>query len=75
MATRATPEKALDVTKICGVISRISTDLNSVSGIKAKLTSIGNTAERIDDDIRTMEINIRKSLDELQQLLNVPSSR
>ena len=75
MSTRAAPQKAVDVTKICGVIGKITTDLNSVSGIKAKLTSIGNTAERIDDDIRTMEKNIRDSLDDLHELLSVSSSK
>lgn len=73
MKIRETPSKAIDVTRICGVISKISTDLNSIRGIKAKLTRIGTTAEEIDDDIRALEQSIRQSLEELQELISKSS--
>jgi hypothetical protein len=74
MNIREISSKTLDVTKICGVISKISTDLNSVAGIKAKLTRINTTSEEIDDDIKTLEKNIRQSLEELQNLLRPNTS-
>lgn len=73
MKIREAPGKAIDVTRICGVISKISTDLNSIRGIKAKLTRIGTTAEEIDGDIRALEQGIRQSLEELQELLSKSS--
>jgi len=73
MKIREAPGKAIDVTRICGVISKISTDLNSMRGIKAKLTRIGTTAEEIDGDIRALEQSIRQSLEELQELLSKSS--
>jgi hypothetical protein len=74
MKIHETPDKIVDINRICGIISKISTDLNSVRGIKAKLTSIGNTAEAIDDDIGLVEQNIRNSLRELQELLSFTSN-
>lgn len=64
------PEKIIDTTKIYGVISKISNDLNAIRGIKAKLTKIGTTSEAIATDIKTLETNIRESLEELQTILH-----
>lgn len=66
---REMPERIIDTTKICGIISKISNDLNAIRGIKAKLTSIGTTSEAIATDIKSLETNIRGSLDELQDIL------
>jgi hypothetical protein len=68
-------EKAIDITKIYGLIGKIGNDLNAVRGIKAKLTSIGNTSEEITSDVKTMEKNIRDSLDELQNILGQNSTK
>jgi len=69
MKIHETPQRSIDTGKICGIISKISNDLNTVKGIKAKLTSIGSTAETIADDIKSLEQNIRDSLDDLQDAL------
>jgi hypothetical protein len=68
--TRETPERVIDLQKICSIKDRIINDLSAIKGIKAKLTSIGNTAETISDDIAALEQNIRDSLRELQEVLN-----
>jgi len=67
---RQGPEKILDTTKIYGVISKISNDLNAIKGIKAKLTKIETTSEEIAIDIKSLETNIRESLEELQTILH-----
>ena len=64
------PGKIIDTTKIYGVISKISNDLNAIRGIKAKLTTIGTTSEAIVTDIKSLETNIRESLEELQTILH-----
>lgn len=69
MKLHEAPNNSVDIAKICGLIGKIANDLNLVRGIKAKLTSIGNTSEAIADDIEGMEQNIRSSLRELQQLI------
>jgi len=69
MKMRKALEKTLDTTKICGIIGKISNDLNAVRGIKAKLTRIGTTSEDIAVDIKSLEKNIRESLEELQGVL------
>ena len=67
---RQAPEKIIDTTKIYGVISKISNDLNAIKGIKAKLTKIETTSEEIATDIKSLETNIRESLEELQATLH-----
>jgi hypothetical protein len=62
-------EITIDTPRIQGIISKICNDLNAVRGIKAKLTSIGTTAETIETDIKCLEKNIRDSLSELQEVL------
>ncbi len=69
MKIHETPQRSVDTGKICAIVGRICNDLNMVKGIKAKLTSIGSTAETIADDIKSLEQNIRDSLDELQDVL------
>jgi hypothetical protein len=69
MKMHEAPEKVIDITRIYGVIDKISNDLNAIRGIKAKLTSIGTTSEGITTDIKSLETNIRSSLDELQNIL------
>lgn len=69
MKMHEAPEKVIDITRIYGVIDKISNDLNAIRGIKAKLTSIGTTSEAIATDIKSLETNIRSSLDELQNIL------
>lgn len=69
MKMRKALEKTLDITRICGIIGKISNDLNAVRGIKAKLTRIGTTSEDIAVDIKSLEKNIRESLEELQGVL------
>lgn len=64
------PGKIIDITKIYGVISKISNDLNAIKGIKAKLTKIETTSEDIKTDIKSLETNIRESLEELQTILH-----
>lgn len=70
MKQRETPTDNIDVNAVCSLITKMGTDLNSVRGIKTKLTNIDNTTQAITDDIEDMEKNIRQSLKELQQLIN-----
>jgi hypothetical protein len=49
----------IDVKRINGIIEKICSDLNTTRGIKAKLTSIGNTSKAIRDDLILLETNIR----------------
>ncbi len=67
---RQAPEKVIDTAKIYGIVSKISNDLNAIKGIKAKLTKIGTTSEEIATDIKSLETNIRESLEELQGTLH-----
>lgn len=60
----------IDIARINGIIIRIRTNLNSVQGIKAKLTKIGNTSETITTDLKSLETNIREGLNELQNELS-----
>jgi len=62
-------KKEIDTGRICGIIDKISNDLNAVQGIKAKLTGIANASGKITDDIETLEANIRESLIEMQHLV------
>jgi hypothetical protein len=61
--------KEIDTAGICGIISKISNDLNTVQGIKAKLTSITTTSEKIDNDIDELQSRIKQSLKEMQDLI------
>jgi hypothetical protein len=74
MRTREAPAKTIDITRICGIISKIGNDLNTMRGIKANLTKIGKTADTITTDIKTLEKNIRSSLEELQDALKQNTS-
>ncbi len=74
MKNRETPTKTIDTTKVCGLISKISNDLNTIRGIKANLTKIGNTADTITNSLKTLEKNIRGSLIDLQDILNQNTS-
>jgi hypothetical protein len=74
MRTREAPAKTIDITRICGIISKIGNDLNTMRGIKANLTKIGNTANTISNDLRSLEKNIRGSLIDLQDILNQNTS-
>lgn len=67
---RQAPEKIIDTAKIYGIVSKISNDLNAIKGIKAKLTKIETTSEEIATDIKSLETNIRESLEELQTILH-----
>lgn len=67
-------EREVDIARINGIAEKIRNDLNSMQGIKAKLTSIGNTSEAIKNDIRSLETNIRDSLTELQDSLRSDTS-
>ena len=64
------PEKTINTKKIYGVINKISNDLNAIRGIKAKLSKIETTSGEIVTDIKSLETNIRESLEELQTALN-----
>ena len=67
-------KKDIDTASICGLIDKISNDLNAVQGIKAKLTSITNTSDKIGNDIKNLQDNIRRSLLEMQALIrNAPT--
>ena len=66
MKMRKALEKTLDTTRIYGIIGKISNDLNAVRGIKAKLTRIGTTSKEVTANIKSLETNIRESLEELQ---------
>ena len=70
MKTRETPNDNIDINAVCGLITKIGTDLNTVRSIKTKLTGIDNTTHAITQDIENMEKNIRKNLKELQQQIN-----
>jgi len=70
MRNRRSLETTIDAERICGVISKIANDLKTVRGIKANLTSIGKTADTITVDIKSLEKNIRDSLNELQDILS-----
>lgn len=64
----------IDTARVCGLIDKISNDLNAVQGIKAKLTSIANTSDKIDEDIEDLQKNIKRSLLEMQTLIrNAPT--
>ena len=67
-------KKEIDVARINGVIGKISSYLDATQGIKAKLTSIGRTADAISNDIKSLESNIRDSLIELQEILRSGTS-
>ncbi len=62
-------KKEIDTAALCGVIDKIGNDLNAVQGIKAKLTSITNTSDKIEEDIESLHDNIRQSLLEMQTLI------
>ena len=70
MKNRESPTKTIDTNRVCGIIGKISNDLNTLRGIKANLSKIGNTADTINGDLKTLEKNIRYSLGELQDVLN-----
>lgn len=63
-------EHVVDIPRIYGIIGRIQNDLNSVRGIKSKLTSIGTTADAIADDMSELEQNIRDSLEEVEDAIH-----
>jgi hypothetical protein len=62
-------KKEIDTGSICGIIDKIGNDLNAVQGIKAKLTSITNTSGKIEEDVESLEGNIRRSLLEMQSII------
>jgi len=62
-------EKEIDVARINGIIDKISNDLKATQGIKAKLTKIGRTSEETTADVKSLEVSIRESLRELQDIL------
>jgi flagellin-like hook-associated protein FlgL len=64
-------KKEIDTASICGIIDRIGNDLNAVQGIKAKLTSIATTSDKIKEDIEKLQDNIRRSLSEMQTLIRI----
>jgi flagellin-like hook-associated protein FlgL len=61
--------REIDMTRLRGVINKIDNDLKAVQGIRAKLTSIENTSDAINDDVKSLEVNIRNSLTELQDII------
>ena len=63
--------KQIDAGRICSIIDKIGNDLNAVQGIKAKLTSIANTSKATTGDIVGLEANIRKSLQEMQDVIRI----
>jgi hypothetical protein len=67
--SRDQPDKGIDMQAITGVISKITGDLGSIRTIKTKLTSINNAADSIEDEVSTLEKNIRSSLLDLQNSL------
>jgi archaellum component FlaC len=75
MKTRTTPEKTVDIPRICKIIGKITNDLNAIIGIKAKLKNIGTTAETVTADVSCLERNIRISLDELQETIRADASK
>ncbi len=67
--------KEVDIEKISSIIAKISNDLGTIRGIKAKLTSIDKTTKKIVDDIETLEKTVRESLSKMQEaLLNASQS-
>jgi hypothetical protein len=66
---REGPERVIDLQRICGIKEKIINDLSAIRGIKAKLTSIGNTADAISEDITALEQNIKESLNGLSNAL------
>lgn len=71
--SRRDGNKETDTTLICRVMDKIRNDLNARQGIKAKLTSIANTSDKIDKDIESLRENIKRSLMEIHTLLKSPS--
>lgn len=69
MRNRRSLDTTIDVDKICGAITKIANDLETVRGIRTNLNKIGRTADTISDDVKSLERNIRISLDELQDVL------
>ena len=68
------PQRAVDITKLYAIASKIANDLSSLRSIRTSLTSIGKTTDTIATDINSMERNIRDSLDELQDVLRKEGS-
>jgi hypothetical protein len=69
MRNRRSLDTTIDVAKISAVITKIANDLRTIRGIRTNLNKIGRTADTISDDIKSLEMNIKLSLDELQDIL------
>lgn len=65
--------EGVDVAKMNATIKQIETDLNSIQGIKTKITRIQNVSTGISVDITDLEDKIRARLSDLKQLLVKPA--
>lgn len=62
-------KKGIDTPRLCSVIEKIGNDLRMLQGIKTKLTHIANTSEDVSGDLGQLEIKIRESLTEMQEII------
>ena len=63
----------VDVAKMNAILKQIETDLNSIQGIKTKVSRVQNVSKEISEDITDLEHKIRARLSDLQRLLVAPA--
>ncbi len=61
--------EGVDVAKMNAILKQIETDLNSIQGIKTKVSRVQNVSREISADITNLEDKIRARLSDLQRLL------
>jgi len=61
--------EGVNVAKMNAILKQIETDLNSIQGIKTKVSRVQNVSKEISADITDLEDKIRERLSDLQQLL------
>jgi len=62
-------EKGIDTPRLSSIIEKIGNDLRTLQGIKTKLTHIANASEDVSSDLGQLEIKIRESLTEMQEII------
>ena len=65
--------EGVDVAKMNAILKQIETDLNSIQGIKTKVSRVQNVSKEISADITDLEDKIRARLSDLQRLLAAPA--
>lgn len=65
--------EGVNVAKMNAILKQIETDLNSIQGIKTKVSRVQNVSKEISVDITNLEDKIRERLSDLQRLLVGPT--